>query len=89
METIEVEKYQDYQQKTLEAISNKIKTELIAEKAETKKKSKHYISSIKKDNLDKLSIEEISNIIENSFDPMEIQVILFNLKYLVFVLFNI
>lgn len=82
MEAIEVEKYKEYQQKTLEAISNKIETELIAEMAETSKKSKHYFSSIKKDDLDKLSVDELSNFMENSPDPMEIQVILFVLKYL-------
>lgn len=74
MEAIEAEKYKAYQQKSLEIISNKIENELTAEKISTIKKSKHYNLSIKKENLDKLSIDELSNILENSTDPIEIQV---------------
>lgn len=77
MESIEAEKYQAYQQKSLEIISNKVETELIAEMASKAKKSKNYILSIKKENLDKLSIDELSNVVENSTDPLEIQVIYF------------
>lgn len=75
METIEAEKYKAYQQKSLEIISNKVETELIAEMASTTKKSKNFNLSIKKENLDKLSLDELSNVIENSIDPLEIQVI--------------
>lgn len=74
MENIEAEKYNAYQQKTLEIISNKIKTVMIAER-EIIKKTKKCPSSIKMYELDKLSIEELSNIIDNSPDPLEIQVI--------------
>lgn len=75
MEAIEAEKYKSSQQKSLEIISNKIKTDLIAEMASTVKKSKNYFSSIKKENFDKLSINELYSVIENSTDPSEIQVI--------------
>lgn len=75
METIEAEKYKAHQQKSLEIISNKIKTELIAEMASKTKVSKELFSSTKKENLDKLNINELSNILENSTDPLEIQVI--------------
>lgn len=75
METIEAEKYKEHQQKSLEIISNKIKTELIAEIASKTKVPKKYFSSMKKENLDKLSIDELSNILDNSTDPLEIQVI--------------
>lgn len=74
METIEVEKYKANRQRSLEIISSKIKTEMIVE-METAKKSKQYLLSFKKDNLDKLSIEELSNIIDNAPDPLDIQVI--------------
>lgn len=77
MEIIEAEKYKSYQQKSLELISNKVKTELIAEMASKTKKSKNYILSFKKESLDKLSIDELNNVIENSTDPLEIQVIYF------------
>ncbi|XP_008186509.2 breast cancer type 2 susceptibility protein-like [Acyrthosiphon pisum] len=76
METIEAEKYKAYQQKSLEIISNKIKTELFAEMASKTKVSKKYFSSMKKENLDNLSIDELSNIIDNSTDPLEIQSLL-------------
>ncbi|XP_025200949.1 breast cancer type 2 susceptibility protein homolog isoform X2 [Melanaphis sacchari] len=76
METIEAEKYKAYQQKSLEIISNKIKTELIAEIASKTSVSKKYISSLKKENLDKLNVDELSNILENSTDPLEIQSLL-------------
>ncbi|XP_022167413.1 uncharacterized protein LOC111031675 isoform X1 [Myzus persicae] len=76
METIEAEKYKAYQQKSLEIISNKIKTELIAEIASKTKVSKKYFSSMKKENLDKLNIDELSNVLENSTDPLEIQSLL-------------
>lgn len=83
MEDIEAEKYKAYQQKLLETISNKIKNELIEEMRTTTKKSKIWLSSIKKESLDKLSIDELSDIIENSPDPLEIQVInYFILKYI-------
>jgi len=75
METIEAEKYKAYQQKSLEIISNKIKSELIAEMASKTEVSKKYFSSMKKENLDKLNIDELSNIIDSSTDPLEIQVI--------------
>lgn len=78
MEDIEAEKYKVYQQKSLEIIANKIKTEMVTE-MKTTTKSKQYLLSIKKIDLDKLSIEELSNIIDNSDDPLDIQVI-----YLVF-----
>lgn len=74
MEDVEAEKYKVYQQKSLEVIANKIKTEMVAE-MKTTKKSKQYLLSIKKDDFDKLSIEELSNIIDNSEDPLDIQVI--------------
>lgn len=74
METIEKEKYIAYQQKELETISNKIKVELMTELASKNKTLKHYFRSIKKENLDKLSIDELNNVIENSMDPTEIQV---------------
>lgn len=77
METIEAEKYKACQQKLLETISNKIKTELIEEMISTTKKSKICFSNINKESLDKLSIDELSNIIENSPEPLEIQVICF------------
>ncbi|XP_060865003.1 breast cancer type 2 susceptibility protein-like isoform X2 [Metopolophium dirhodum] len=76
METIEAEKYKAYQQKSLEIISNKIKTELIAEMASKTKVSKKYFSCMKKENLDKLNLDELSNIIDNSTDPLEIQSLL-------------
>lgn len=75
MEAIEAEKYKASQQKSLEMISNKIKTDLIAEMASTVKKSKNYFSSIKKENVDKLSINELCSLIETSTDPSDIQVI--------------
>jgi len=75
METIEAEKYKAYQQKSLEIISNKIKTELIAEMASKTKVSNKLFSSIKKENIDNLNIDELSKILENSTDPLEIQVI--------------
>jgi len=81
METIEAEKYKAYQQKSLEIISNKIKTELIAEKASKTKVSKKYFSCMKKENLDKLNLDELSNIIDNSADPLEIQVIYLSFNY--------
>lgn len=77
MEAIEAEKYKTSQQKSLEIISNKIETELIAEMASTIKKSKTYFSSIKRENVDKLNIDELYFVIENSTDPSEIQVIYF------------
>lgn len=86
MEVIEAEKYKVSQQKSLEIISNKIKTELIAEMASTTKKSKKYFLSIKKENLDKLSINELSSILENSTDPSEIQVIYF-IVYIYFIMY--
>uniref|UniRef100_A0A2S2NE36 Breast cancer type 2 susceptibility n=2 Tax=Schizaphis graminum TaxID=13262 RepID=A0A2S2NE36_SCHGA len=76
METIEAEKYKAHQQKSLEIISNKIKTELIAELASKTSISRKYISSMKKENLDKLNIDELNNILENSTDPLEIQSLL-------------
>lgn len=82
MEDIEAEKYKAYQQKLLETISNKIKTELFEEMKSTKKKSNIWLSSIKKESLNKLSIDELSDIIENSPDPLEIQVI--NFLYSIF-----
>lgn len=75
MESIESEKYKAFQQKSLEIISNKTKTELIAEMASKTKVSRKQFSNIKKENLDKLNIEELSNILENSIDPLEIQVL--------------
>lgn len=80
MEAIEAEKYKAYQQKSLELISNKIETELITEMSLTTKKSKNYLLSVKKDDLEKLSINELSNVLENSTDPLEIQV-----NYFVFI----
>jgi len=77
MEAIETEKYKTYQQKSLENISSQIESELIAEIASTTKKSTNYFPSIKKEYLDKLNIDELNNIIENSIDPLEIQVIYF------------
>jgi len=81
METIEAEKYKAYQQKSLEIISNKIKIELIAEIASKTKVSKKYFSSVKKENLDKLNMDELSNVLENSTDPLEIQVIYLSFNY--------
>lgn len=77
MEMKEAEKYKAYQQKSLEIISNKVENELIAEVASKTKNSKIYILNMKKENLDKLSVDELSNLIENSTDPLEIQVIYF------------
>ena len=88
METIEAEKYKAYQQKSLETISNKIKTELITEMASKNKVSKKYFSSMKKENLDKLSIDELSNIIDSSTDPLEIQVIYLSFKYSIETVFS-
>ncbi|XP_050067001.1 breast cancer type 2 susceptibility protein homolog isoform X28 [Aphis gossypii] len=77
MEIIEAEKYKAHQQKALEIISNNIKSELIAEMAsKTNSVSKKYISNMKKENLDTLNIDELSNILENSTDPLEIQSLL-------------
>ncbi|XP_026814002.1 breast cancer type 2 susceptibility protein-like isoform X2 [Rhopalosiphum maidis] len=76
MEIIEAEKYKAHQQKSLEIISNKIKTELIAEIASKTSISRKYITSMKKENLDKLNIDELNNILENSTDPLEIQSLL-------------
>lgn len=76
MEDIETEKYKAYKQKLLENISNQVETELIAEMASTTKKSK-IVSNIKKEQLDKLSIDELSNYMDNYSDPSEIQVIYF------------
>lgn len=82
MEIIEAEKYKAHQQKALEIISNNIKSELIAEMAsKTNSVSKKYISNMKKENLDTLNIDELSNILENSTDPLEIQVIYLALNY--------
>jgi len=81
METIEAEKYKAYQQKSLEIISNKIKTELIAEKVSKTKVSKKYFLSTKKENLYKLNLDELSNVLENSTDPLEIQVIYLAFSY--------
>jgi hypothetical protein len=81
MEIIEAEKYKAHQQKSLEIISNKIKTELIAEIASKTSVSRKYISNMKKENLDKLNIDELNNILENSTDPLEIQVIYLTLNY--------
>lgn len=75
MEAIEAEKYKMFQQKSLDAISNKIETELIAEMSSKNKKPKQFFSSIKKEHLDKLNIDELNAVIENSTDPLEIQVI--------------
>lgn len=44
--------------------------------ASTNKKSEKCILKTKKENIDELSIEELSNMIENSIDPLEIQVIM-------------
>lgn len=44
--------------------------------ASANKKSKTCFLRIKKENIDELSIEELSNVIENSIDPIEIQVII-------------
>lgn len=74
MEAIEAEKYKAYQQKSLEIISNKIEAELVAEMSSADKKSKNHLLSVKKENLVKLSIDELSNVLENSTDPLEIQV---------------
>lgn len=88
MEAIEAEKYKAYQQKSLELISNKIETELITEMCSTTKKSKTYLFSVKKDDLDKLSINELSNVLENSTDPLEIQVnYFFFISILVYVIY--
>lgn len=87
MENIEAEKYKAYQQKSLELISNKVKTELIAEMVSKPKKPKNYILSFKKESLDKLSIDELNYVIENSTDPLEIQVIYFILSNIVLTYF--
>lgn len=75
MEAIELDKCKTNQQKLLENISSQIETELIAEMASTTKSSTNYFSSIKKEHLDNLSIDELNNIVENYIDPSEIQVI--------------
>jgi len=88
METIETEKYKAYQQKSLEIISNKIKTELISEMFSKTKVPKKYFKRMKKENLDKLSIDELSNIIDNSTDPLEIQVIYLSFNYSIKTVFS-
>lgn len=75
MEIIEEEKYKTFKQKTLEFLSNKIEAELMAEMATKTKKSTNTFLSLKKDSLDQLSIEELSNVLENCVDPSEIEVI--------------
>jgi len=90
MEVIEAEKYKAYQQKSLEIISSKVEAELLSEMASTTKKSKMHVLSVKKKDLNELSIDELSDVLENSTDPIEIQVIyiLFLFFIYIFVIFS-